>query len=94
MLFTDIFNKKTQELQPEFDKLFKDILENQTHDGDLLLMRVNGFYYPEANNWDNTLFKNPYMIGPNTEGHSDYWHYRFIHNYRQNSTSSLTFMNI
>lgn len=91
MLFTDILNKKTEELQPEFDKLFKDILDNQTHDGDLLLTRVNGFYYPEANNWDNTLIKNPYMIGPNTEGHSDHWHYKFIHNYRQTSVSSLSY---
>ncbi len=91
MLFTDILDKKTQQLQPEFDKLFEDILNNQTHDGDLLLIRVNGFYHPEANSWDNTLLKNPYMIGPNTEGHSDYWHYKFIHNYRQNSVSDLSF---
>jgi hypothetical protein len=91
MLFTDILNKKTNQLQPEFDKLFEDILNNQSHEGDLLLIRVNGFYYPEANNWDNTLIKNPYMIGPNTEGHSDHWHYKFIHNYRQNSVSALPF---
>ena len=74
MLFTVILTEKTQQLQPEFDKLFQAILDNQTHDGDLLLTRVNGFYYPEANNWDNTLVKSPYMIGPNTERHSGYWH--------------------
>jgi hypothetical protein len=91
MLFTDILNKKTQELQPEFDKLFDDILKNQTHDGDLLLTRINGFYYPEANNWDNTLVKNSYMIGPNTEGHSDHWHYKFIHNYRQNAIANVSY---
>jgi hypothetical protein len=91
MLFTDILNKKTQELQPEFDQLFKDILDSQSHDGDLLLIRINGFYYPEANNWDNDVVKSPYMIGPGTEGHSDYWHYKFIHNYRQNSISSLLY---
>jgi hypothetical protein len=66
-------------------------LNNQSHEGDLLLIRVNGFYYPEVNNWNNTLIKNPYMIGPNTEGHSDLWHYKFIHNYRQNSVSALPF---
>jgi hypothetical protein len=91
MLFTDILNKKTNQLQPEFDKLFEDILNNQSHEGDLLLIRVNGSYYPDSNNRDNTLIKNPYKIGPNTEGHSDHWHYKFIHNYRQNSVSALPF---
>ncbi len=91
MLFTDLLNKKTQELEPEFDKLFKDILANQTHEGDLLLVRVNGFYHTEAKNWDSEFSKNPYMIGPNTEGHSDLLHYKFIHDYRQNSISDISY---
>ena len=91
MLFKDILDTKTQKLQSEFDKLFKDILNNQTHDGDLLLIRVNGFYNSEVHTWDNIENKNPYMIGPNTEGHSDLWHYKFIHNYRKSSISNLTY---
>lgn len=91
MLFQDLLNKKTEQLEPEFDKLFADILNNQSHGGDLLLIRVNGFYYPEANEWDNTLVKSPYMIGPNTEGHSDYLHYKFIHNYRTKAISKINF---
>lgn len=73
MLFKDILNSKTEKLQPEFDKLFDDILNKQTHDGDLLLCRVNGFYNPEVYSWTNIEEKlSPYMIGPNKEGHSDY----------------------
>lgn len=83
MLFKDILNKKTSELKTEFDLLFNDILKNQTHDGDMLLIRVNGFYNPEVHTWTNLSEKlSPYMIGPNKEGHSDFLHYEFIHNYR------------
>jgi hypothetical protein len=91
MLFLDILNTKTQELQPEFDKLFVTILDRQSHDGDLLLINVNGFYYPKVYEWTNVENKNPYMIGLNTEGHSDYWHSKFINNYRKTSISEISF---
>lgn len=91
MLFIDKLNIKTQELQPEFEKLFRDILNNQTHEGDLLLVRINGFYHPEAHNWDNVENKSPYMIGLNDEGHSDLLHYKFIDDYRKKSISNLNY---
>lgn len=91
MLFNDILNTKTNNIQPEFDKLFNDILKNQTHDGDLLLIKVNGFYNPEVHSWLNLKEKLcPYMIGPNMEGHSDNLHYEFIHNYRTSAISQYT----
>lgn len=91
MLFKDILDIKTKELQSEFDALFDNILKKQTHDGDLLLIRVNGFYNPEVHTWNNLKEKlSPYMIGPNKEGHSDYSHYEFIHNYRTQAISKLS----
>jgi hypothetical protein len=90
MLFKDVLNNKTSELQPEFDRLFDDILKNQTHDGDLLLIRLNGFYNPDVHKWTNLPEKlSPYMIGPNNEGHSDYLHYEFIHSYRKKGIIDL-----
>lgn len=83
MIFNDILKKKDQLLAPEFAKLYDQILKKQTHPGDLLLIKVNGFYNPEVHTWNN-LDKpmSPYIIGPNSEGHSEWSHYSFIHNYR------------
>lgn len=91
MLFKDILIKKNQDLEPEFNKLFNDILKSQSHEGDLLLVQVNGFYYPEAYSWDNVTNKNPYMIGMGSEGHSDRCHYNFIDLYRSNSVYKLSY---
>lgn len=91
MLFGNILQEKSNRLSPEFDKLFKDILTNQTHEGDLLLTRVNGFYYPEIEKWTNIKNKNPYMFGVGEDGHSDNTHYKFINNYRTNSVSKLSY---
>jgi hypothetical protein len=90
MLFVNILSKKTAELEPEFDRLFADILKYQTHEGDLLLTRVNGFYHFDPD-WAEEFKKNPYMIGPNTEGHSDLLHYKFIHDYRTKSIHELDY---
>lgn len=91
MLFSEILNEKGKQLAPEFEKLFDLVLENQTHDCDLLLIYVNGFYNPEVYKWDNLDEKmSPYMIGPSYEGHSDRTHYNFIHNYRTTAISKTT----
>jgi hypothetical protein len=83
MIFSDILKKKDKVLKPEFDKLFDDILSNQTHNGDLLLIRTNGSYNPEVHEWTNIKEKlSPYVIGPKEEGLSDQLHYKFIHDYR------------
>lgn len=44
MLFSDLLEAKTVVLEPEFHKLFLAILENQTHDGDLLFTATAYFY--------------------------------------------------
>lgn len=91
MLFKDIIIKKNEELTSDFDKLFNDILQKQTHSGDLLLVQVNGFYNPEAYTWDNIPNRDPYMIGMGYDGHSDLFHYKFIDLYRSGSISPFTY---
>jgi len=91
MLFTDLLNKKHEILLPEFNQLFEDILKSQSHPGDLLLTRINGFYYPEVYKWSNIENKNPYMIGMGSEGISDRCHYKFIDTYRKTSIAKLTY---
>jgi len=79
MIFRGILDKKTADLQPEFDNLVNAAFKNQTHSGDLLLIHINGFYNEEAHSWDNLGKKlSPYMIGPNSEGHSESLHHEFI----------------
>lgn len=86
MLFRQILNKKTADIQEEFNTLFHDAVKNQSHPGDLLLIHVNGFYHPEVHEWDNTGKKeSPYAIGPNTEGHSENIHHEFIGDYLRKS---------
>ena len=82
MIFQDILNKKHGLLQPEFDKLLSLCEQNQTHYGDLLLVHQNGFYNPEVHTWDNITEKlSPYVMGPSSEGHSEYTHHEFIGKY-------------
>jgi len=86
MLFKSILNKKTASVQSEFDRFFLDILKNQTHTGDLLLIDINGYYNPEVKSWrspDNKMC--PYMFGPNKEGHSQFLHHQFIGEYLKKS---------
>jgi hypothetical protein len=94
MLFIDILNEQLNNLQPEFDCWFDDILKKQTHSGDLLLVRENGFYSEEALKWNNVGVKNsPYLIGPNTEGHAEDLHYRIIDEYRKKAIFPLEHKN-
>jgi hypothetical protein len=75
MLFRNLLDQKTQAIKSEFDRFLKETMQNQTHPCDLLLIVVNGFNNPETVTWTN-LNKplSPYMIGPNTEGHSELLH--------------------
>ena len=91
MLFEDIIIKKNDELKPEFDLLFDEVLKNQSHKGDLLLVQVNGFYHPEAKSWTNIDNKSLYMVGHGMDGLSDMFHYRFIDSYRSSSISKLSY---
>lgn len=84
MVFKEIICEKGKLLSPVFDQLFDLALKNQVHEGDLLLVNENGFYNPDALNW-NSLDRTylPYSIGPNNEGLSEYDHYKFIDTYRK-----------
>ena len=61
------------------DNLINAVHKKQTHPGDLLLIHINGFYNEEVHTWTN-LDKptSPYMIGPDSEGHSEVLHHEFI----------------
>jgi hypothetical protein len=82
MLFQELFTERRERIGKEFDQLFEQAVNNQTHSGDLLLIELNGSYEREAKEWDNIEDKNPYMYGPRTEGWSDLSHYEFINAYR------------
>ena len=81
MLFVDLLKQKDGKTAPEFEKLFSNIIQNQTHSGDLLLVRLNGSYRPSVRE-NASLNLNPYVTGPFEMGLSESTHYEFIHQYR------------
>ncbi len=93
MIFTDLLDKYQQELHLEFERILKLGFENQHHNGDLLLWKINGFYSPILNNFkpDENTKLNPHVIGPGIEGHSEQTHYVFINQYRHSNISKYTF---
>lgn len=84
MLFRDKLDEIREALQPEFERLFTRALSSQAHEGDLLLIAVNGSYDPKmsgvklANGEPASL----YVSGPGSSGLADATHYDFIHQYR------------
>jgi len=50
MLFKELLDRKYNSLWSEFEKLYNLVIDNQTHEGDLLLVRLNAFYNPEVKN--------------------------------------------
>lgn len=91
MLFKEILEKKYKIISEEIQKLVDLAFLNQTHQGDLLLIFVNGFYHHEAKLWDNDTEKySPFAIGPNREGLSEMSHYHFINYYRTTAISQLS----
>lgn len=92
MLFKEILDQKLNSLKPEFDNLYEDVLDNQTHDCDLLLALKNGHYELEDRIIGNPPIKlSPFVIGPNLEGHSEILHYKFIKSYLDTSTNLESF---
>ena len=89
MIFKEILDYKMEALDIEFDRLFDLIIKNQTHQADLLLVKVNAFYNPEVEKWDALPKLNPYVIGPDLDGTSESTHYEFISNYIKNNTSTI-----
>lgn len=88
MLFEKTLNEKHLALWPQFEKLYRLILKNQTDDGDLLLVHINGYHNSEVHEWDNIKEQlSPYMFGRNNDGFAEYTHYDFIGNYIKENTS-------
>jgi hypothetical protein len=87
MIFPDLLDQFSQELHKEFQNIFKTCLKNQNHFGDLLIWRENGWYneYLEKVLPNNGRKFSPYVIGPGSEGHSEYTHFEFINEYRQSN---------
>ena len=81
MIFKDVLNQIGSELRPEFDKVLELAYKNQSHIGDLLLIKINGFYDGElaASSIAQTDNINPHVIGPGQMGLSEDAHYSFIH---------------
>jgi len=91
MLFKEILDVKYRALYSEFEKLYTLIIQNQTHEGDLLLVKLNAFYNPEVKTWNNVQEKmSPYMFGPNHEGHSEITHHDFIGHYVEHNMSKIS----
>jgi hypothetical protein len=94
MIFKDKLIEKNKLLEPEFEKLIQMAIKKQTHDTDLLLIHINGFYHPSLLDFrpqkGGTKLK-PYVIGDGQEGLSESAHYRFIHQYRTTNLSEMTF---
>ena len=65
ILFKDKLDSFTKTLQPEFDKLADIALSSQAHDGDLLLMYINGFF-------DENIFKSNQMRSEKLNPHESY----------------------
>jgi hypothetical protein len=92
MLFKDFLDEKNRLLKPEFDRLINDAFKNQTHKGDLLLIEQNGWYNPQAQKRTEQENKfSPYMIGPGTEGHSEYLHDKYLGRYVKNGMSKYSY---
>lgn len=84
MIFIDQLKEREKILNPEFENLLDLALNNQSHIGDLLLLKINGFYDESFAGFttDNGKKLNPHVIGPGSSGHSESTHYSFIHKYR------------
>lgn len=94
MLFVDILDKKGKVLIEEVERLFNLALKEQTHEGNLLLLLVNGSYDLKTTSGFTTSDGkklSPYVIGPREEGHSAQTHYKFINQYRTSYIHSLDF---
>jgi hypothetical protein len=91
MLFKDILNQFDNELKPAMEELFQKALESQKHQGNLLLMYLNGWYDKTILeiNERNGLNVSPYQIGIGYIGLSDQTHYKFIDEYRKNNISEI-----
>ncbi|SJZ84831.1 hypothetical protein [Sediminibacterium ginsengisoli] len=91
MLFEDLLEDKLKVLTPEFVQLFKDAALKQTHEGDLLLVEVDGGFMQGFSHQEDDLVGKLYSIGSGHEGHSDRCHNRFIDDYLIKNSSKKSY---
>ncbi len=82
MLYLSKLEEVTRRLKPEFEKLFIEVLNNQNHIGDLLLVYHN---FSLNTKFPNLKGYSPYIMGLGFEGFSERTHYEFIDTYRKNN---------
>jgi hypothetical protein len=83
MIFKDKLTQLNSLIEGEFNQLYTDIIANQNHDGDLLLLLENCSYKADYIDAKYAPAKvGTYIMGPGKEGHSEHAHYDFIHQYR------------
>ena len=86
MLFRELLDNYSATVQDALDELFSAIKANQTHEQDLLLIEVNGFYVPEYAdpNVRMNMKLSPFVFGPGGwEDQADQTQYRFFDAYRR-----------
>ena len=86
MLFKEKLDLLTPEVDAALDELFAAILKNQTHEQDLLLVEINGFFDPKMDEPEMKKRFNfsPFLFGP--QGwtyYADYTQYSFYDYYRR-----------
>ena len=91
MLFEEIINKYSNEVEEAVDQLFHEAHKNQVNETDLLLVLENGIKkeYPESTL--KRLKISPYQIGPDIIGFRYDTFYQFINYYRQGIKSKDEF---
>jgi hypothetical protein len=90
MLFKEILDKNKDEVFAIVNKLFDKARKKQTHEGDILLVIVNGFYNEDVLKWNNIKSVTPYEIGVDQEGHAYLTQHNFFYFYLNQFTSNLT----
>jgi hypothetical protein len=86
MLFKETLDKFKPQVEDALDQLYNAVLGKQTHEQDLLLLEINGFYVelhedPEVKKRMNL---SPFVFGPGGwEYFTDHTQYRFFNFYRQ-----------
>lgn len=81
MLFLETIKKYEIEVETAVNELFTAVQNNQTHEQDLLLVDINGFYQPVSIGHSKY---SPFMFGPQGwEYYTDRAQYDFFDNYRR-----------
>jgi hypothetical protein len=84
MLFKETLTNLTLEVEVALDELFQAAKSNQTHEQDLLLVEINGFYDKKLDSKKSNLNLSPFGFGPGGWLYfTNYTQYRFYDIYRR-----------